>query len=75
MITIDLDRSLEKEINDIAKTTGQNIGQVLTDIIKSYLEDRHDVMLAENAIDELMTGKDNTISLEELEKNINALDS
>lgn len=75
MITIDLDRSIEKEINDIAKTTGQNIGQVLTDIIKSYLEDRHDVMLAENAIDELMAGKDNTITLEELEKNINALDS
>jgi len=75
MITIDLDSSLEKEINDIAKITGRNAGQVLTDIIKAYLEDRHDAMLAEKAIDELNNGEDRAMTLKELEQNINALDS
>lgn len=75
MITLDLDKEIEHEINDIAKTTGQNSGQVLTGIILAYLEDRHDAMLAEKAIDELINGDDNTITLSELEKSINALDS
>jgi len=28
MITLDLDKALEQEINDIAKITGKNAGQV-----------------------------------------------
>ena len=75
MITLDLDKALEQEINDIAKITGKNAGQVLTDIIQTYLEDRHDAMLAEKAIDELMNGEDSTLTLRELEQSINALDS
>ena len=62
MITLNLDKTTEQEINDIAKATGKNIGQVLTDIIKTYLEDRYDVMLAEKAIDELMKNEDHTLS-------------
>jgi predicted DNA-binding protein len=75
MITLDLEQAIEQEINDIAQTTGKNTGQVLTDIILAYLEDRHDAMLAEKAIDELATGEDKTVTLSDLEKSINALDS
>lgn len=75
MITLDLDKTTEQEINDIARITGKNAGQVLTDIINTYLEDRHDAMLAEKAIDELMTGEDKTLTLDELEQSINALDN
>jgi len=75
MITLDLDQTIEQEINNIAQTTGRNTGQVLTDIILAYLEDRHDALLAENAIDELMKGEDHTITLAELEQRIHGLDS
>ena len=75
MITLDLDKNTEQEIINIAKTTGKNTGQVLTGIIKTFLEDRYDAMLAEKAIDELMKNEDNTLTLDELEKSINALDS
>lgn len=75
MITLDLDKTIEQEIDDIAKTTGKNTGQVVTDIILAYLEDHHDAMLAEKAIEELMKGEDNTLTLDELEQSINALDN
>jgi predicted DNA-binding protein len=75
MITLDLDKTIEQEINDIAKTTGKNNGQVVTDIILAYLEDTHDALLAEKAIDELRNGEETTLTLAELEQSINALDS
>jgi len=75
MITLDLEQTIEQELNDIAQTAGKNAGQVVTDIILSYLEDRHDALLAEQAIDELMAGEDNTITLNELKQRINALDN
>jgi predicted DNA-binding protein len=75
MITLDLEPTIEQELSDIAQTTGKNTGQVLTDIILAYLEDRHDVMLAEKALDELQAREDSTMTLAELEQSINALDS
>lgn len=75
MITLDLEQAVEHEINDIAHATGKNTKQVLTDIILAYFDDRHDAMLAENAIYEIMRGEDGTLTLSELEKSINALDS
>lgn len=65
MITLDLDKTLEQEINAIANSTGKNPGQFLTEIIKTYLEDRHDVALAEQALKEIDSGEAKTLSLVE----------
>ena len=65
MITLDLDPTLEQEINTIANVTGKNTGQFLTEIIKTYLEDRHDVELAEQAIKEINSGESRLLSLTE----------
>lgn len=65
MITLDLDSALEQEINTIANSAGKNTGQFLTEIIKTYLEDRHDVELAEQAIKEINSGESRLLSLTE----------
>lgn len=68
MITLDLDQTLEQEINAIALSTGKNSVQFLTEIIKSYLEDRYDVELAEQAIKEINSGEVKVLSLVEARK-------
>ncbi len=63
MITLDLDPTLEQEINTIADNTGKNAGQLLTEIIKAYFEDQHDIERAEQAIKEINSGESHLLSL------------
>ena len=67
MITIDtLDSAEELEIFSLAKEAGKNAGQLAADIIREYLEDRHDAMLADKALAELQSGESTIISWREL---------
>jgi predicted DNA-binding protein len=75
MITLDLDQTLEQEINDIASSTGKNPGQFLTEIIKVYLEDRHDAKLAEQALKEIDSGEAKVLSWDEVKAGLYDLDN
>jgi|GEM_PF-3226243 predicted DNA-binding protein len=67
MITIDsLDSNEELEVFNLAKEAGKNVGQMAADIIREYLEDRHDTMLADKALEEIQSGESRAISWREL---------
>ncbi len=76
MITIDtLDSTEELEIISMAHEAGKNAGQLAADIIREYLEDRHDALRADIVLGEIEHGESHTISLSELEAQIATLDN
>ncbi|NGZ27734.1 MAG: ribbon-helix-helix protein, CopG family [Magnetococcales bacterium] len=66
MHTITLDRDLENQLVDLAKTTGKPVGECLKEAVQQYLEDRLDYLAGVNAV----ARKESTIPLAELEKHL-----
>jgi predicted DNA-binding protein len=63
MITIDtLDSAEELEIISMAHEAGKNAGQLAAEIIREYLEDRHDAAIADAALADIQDGKAGTVS-------------
>lgn len=70
MLTIELDRTEEQELGALAKQQGKPISQLLSEVVREYLEDRHDAALADEAIERLERGEGTTTSLEDVKRKL-----
>ena len=70
MLAIRLDKELEKELDQLAKTRGSNRSAVVREAIIQYLEDNEDLELAKESLSKMSSTK----SLKRLRKEL-GLDS
>jgi predicted DNA-binding protein len=73
-----IDDDLYQALNSIAIDQHTSTKQIVQKLIKRYLEemeDQHDTLLADKAMDELITGDDDTLTLDEWKQRRHALDS
>lgn len=73
MFTLELNKALEQELQDLAVQRGRPVSQLLKEMITEYLEDIHDVALGDAAMDELVRGESTTVSFDEVKRQLNEL--
>ena len=66
MIAIRLPKKVEKRREKLARRTGRTKSFYIRQAILQRLEELEDVYLAERALNRILSGKDKTISLEEV---------
>jgi predicted DNA-binding protein len=73
MFTLELNKALEQELQDLAVQRGRPVSQLLKEMITEYLEDIHDAALGDAAMDELVRGESTTVSFDEVKRQLNEL--
>jgi len=66
MIAIRLPKKVERRLEKLARRTGRPKSFYIHQAILQRLEELEDVYLAERALNRILSGKDKTISLEEV---------
>lgn len=73
-LQLELEDELADKFNELAKMEHIGTTQLIKNVLLEYLEDLNDVRLAEQAMADLESGKSSTITLEEWERQLDALD-
>ena len=68
MLAIRLPQTIEKRLEELARRTGRTKTFYVREAILRHLEDLEDIYLAENALEGIRSGKERTISLEDVMK-------
>lgn len=66
---------LEQPFKQLAEQQHETADALLAQLVEDYLEDYHDVQLAQAAIERLERGESELISLEDAERMLNELDN
>jgi RHH-type rel operon transcriptional repressor/antitoxin RelB len=74
MSTIHLDTVTEQRLTHIAALQSKAPEQVIRDLLAEYLQDLEDAAEAEEILARLERGEEQTITLEELEARLDAMD-
>ena len=74
MMTLNIDDDTAAMLNQLSEHEHISPAQLVKNILTEYLEDRADAAAADAALAELEGGKDSIISLEEWEKQLDALE-
>ncbi|NLI28481.1 MAG: ribbon-helix-helix protein, CopG family [Nitrospiraceae bacterium] len=72
--SIRLDPATEKRLDRLSEKTGRTKAFYLRQIIEQGIEDLEDYYLAANTLEQVRQGKENTYSLEEVERNLGLAD-
>ena len=68
MLTLDLDNTIELELNELAGQYNKSVPQFIKDLILEYLEDLHDAALGDAAMDRLMRDESSTVPYSEVKR-------
>lgn len=58
MLVIDLDNTIELELNELAEQYNKSVPQFIKDLILEYLEDLHGAALGDAVMDDIVNGKE-----------------
>lgn len=72
--SIRLDPATEKRLDRLSEKTGRTKAFYLRQIIEQGIEDLEDYYLAANTLEQVRQGRENTYSLEEVERNLGLAD-
>jgi predicted DNA-binding protein len=72
---ISLPEHLEQPFKQIAEQKHETADQLLTQLVEEFLEDYHDIQLAEQTLKEIESGEVKVLSLAEAWTMLNDLDS
>jgi predicted DNA-binding protein len=75
MMTLQLEDELADKFNELAELEHTSPAQLIKNVLREYLEDVNDARLAEQAMADLESGKSSTITLEEWERQLDAMDN
>jgi RHH-type transcriptional regulator, rel operon repressor / antitoxin RelB len=73
-LQLELEDELADKFNELAELEHIGTTQLIKNVLLEYLEDLNDVRLAEQAMVDLESGKSSTITLEEWERQLDAMD-
>ncbi|MFZ0942979.1 MAG: DUF6290 family protein [Syntrophobacteraceae bacterium] len=68
MLAIRLPAEIEKRLDELAKTTGRTKTFYAREAILEYLDDLEDIYLAEKRLEDIRSGRTQTVALEEVMK-------
>jgi RHH-type transcriptional regulator, rel operon repressor / antitoxin RelB len=68
MLAVRIPRDIEKRLEQVAKRTGRSKTFLARMAILKHLEDLEDIHVAEQRLEALRRGEDNTVALDELLK-------
>jgi RHH-type rel operon transcriptional repressor/antitoxin RelB len=68
MLAIRLPVEIEKRLDELAKTTGRTKTFYAREAILEYLDDLEDIYLAEKRLEDIRSGRTQTVPLEEVMK-------
>ena len=74
MMTLNIDDDTANLLRQLSEQEHVSPAQLIKNLLSDYLEDLADVAAADAALEELASGKDDTISLAEWEQQLNALE-
>jgi RHH-type rel operon transcriptional repressor/antitoxin RelB len=74
MHTIEFDAGTERELHRLAVASGKKTDQLIREAVLNYLDDLRDAAEAEAALQRIERGEERVISLDELERRLDALD-
>jgi RHH-type rel operon transcriptional repressor/antitoxin RelB len=74
MLAIRLPSDIEARLDDLAKRTGRTKTFYVREAIIEHLSDIEDIYLAETRLEELSTGKSQTLTLAEVERDLGLAD-
>ncbi|MCQ8129650.1 DUF6290 family protein [Methylomonas rivi] len=74
MMTLDIDDDTASLLRQLSEQEHVSPAQLIKHLLSDYLEDLADVAAADTALAELLSGKDDTISLAEWEQQLNAME-
>ena len=70
MLAIRLDAETEQRLQSLAKKTHRTKSFYVKQALLEYLDDLEDIYIAEQRLEDLRAGKTNTISLENIKKEL-----
>ena len=73
-LTLELDDLLLQRLTTIAITQGKSSFDLATEAIARYLDDLRDIELATQAMEQLESGESYTLSLNELQERLDAME-
>lgn len=74
MLTVDLPADLESKLNVLAKQFGKTQADFIQEAVIEYLNDLEDLMIAEQRLRDVQSGKSQTYTLEEVERELGLAD-
>jgi RHH-type transcriptional regulator, rel operon repressor / antitoxin RelB len=74
MLAIRLPSDIEARLDDLAKRTGRTKTFYVREAIIEHLSDIEDIYLAETRLEELSSGKSQTLTLAEVERDLGLAD-
>lgn len=75
MHTIEFDAHTEQALTNLAAMAGKQADQLIREAVLNYLDDWQDSADAERVLNRIERGEERVISLDELERRLDALDS
>jgi len=66
--SIRLPEEVEQRLNDLARATGRSKAYYIKEAIMEHLEDLEDIYLAEQTLEKIRRGEEQTYTLEEVER-------
>jgi predicted DNA-binding protein len=73
MHTVEFDAGTERELHRLAAAAGKEADQLIKEAVLNYLEDLQDAADAEAVLRRIESGEEQVISLDELERRLDAL--
>jgi RHH-type rel operon transcriptional repressor/antitoxin RelB len=68
--SVQLPQDAEKRLEDLARKTGRSKEDYITEAVLEYLDDLEDIYLAEQALERIRWGEEQTYSLEKVEREL-----
>jgi RHH-type rel operon transcriptional repressor/antitoxin RelB len=70
MLAVRLPADIEKRLNALAKATGRTKTFYVREAILEHLDDLEDIYLAEKRLEDIRAGREKTIPLDQVERNL-----
>ena len=74
MLAVRLPVDIEKRLNALAKVTGRTKTFYVREAILEHLDDLEDIYLAEKRLEDIRAGREETIPLEQVERDLDLED-
>ena len=74
MLAVRLPADIEKRLNALAKVTGRTKTFYVREAILEHLDDLEDIYLAEKRLEDIRAGREETIPLEQVERDLDLED-